>query len=347
MHAVIAGASGAVGTAIARELAATDGVDVTGLARRAASRPVFGVRYIQANLADAAECEQRFATLPAATHLFYCARASHTEQQLEDVDTNVAMLSRILDVLEPRGLQHVHLVQGGKVYGVHLGPFPTPAREDASRAPIPSFNYAQEDLLRERGPARGWTWSASRPNTLVHFAPANGRTLISSLGAYAALCHELGSAFDFPGPEAAYHSLTQVTAIELLARGMHWMATESVCANQAFNLTNGDVFRWSTVWPRLAHAFGLPCGTVRPMRLAQTLADAGEVWGRVVKRHQLQTLSLDQVANWAYLDATLERTWDEILSTNKARSYGFHDWADSEKLLMETLGTYQQANILP
>jgi nucleoside-diphosphate-sugar epimerase len=347
MHAVIAGASGAVGAAIARELAATDTARVTGLARRAPSRPIVGVQYLQADLADAAECERQLAELPAATHLFYCARASHTEQQLEDVDTNVAMLEHILDALKHGGLRHVHLVQGGKVYGVHLGAFPTPAREDAARAPIPSFNYAQEDLLRERGLARDWTWSASRPNTLVHFAPANGRNLASSLGAYAALCRELGSAFDFPGPEAAYQSLTQITAIELLARGMHWMATDAACANQAFNLTNGDVFRWSTVWPQLAHAFGLPCGTVRPMRLAQTLADAGEVWERIVQRHQLQSLALDQVADWPYLDATLARTWDEILSTNKARSYGFHDWADSETQLLETLGTYQQANILP
>ena len=347
MHAVIAGASGAIGSAIARDLAVTGTVSVTGIARRSPSRPIAGVRYLQVDLGDARECERHLVELSSVTHLFYCARASHTEQPLEDVAINVAMLSNVLDVVEPKGLQHVHLVQGGKVYGVHLGAFPTPAREDAPRSPIPSFNHTQEDLLRARGPTRGWTWSASRPNTLVHFSPANGRNLVSSLGAYAALCRELGSALDFPGPEAAYHSLTQVTAIELLARGMHWMSTDATCANQTFNVTNGDVFRWSNVWPQLARAFGIPCGTVRPMRLAQTLTHAEEVWEQVVRQNQLQTLPLDNVANWAYLDGTLERTWDEILSTNKARRFGFHDWADSEKLLLDTLGTYRQANILP
>ena len=42
-----------------------------------------------------------------------------------------------------------------------------------------------------------------------------------------------------------------------------------------------------------------------------------------------------QVANWGYLDATLERTWDEILSTTKARRFGFHEWEDSEARLLD------------
>ena len=347
MKAVIAGMTGAVGSAIARELASTGGWTVAGLSRNAPTDPIDGVEYVQTDLSDADRCRQALARLGEATHLFYCARATHQEQTLEDAATNVALLDNVLGAAERGPLRHVHLVQGGKVYGVHVGPFPTPAREDDPRAVIENFNYDQEDLLRRRSGDRPWTWSASRPNTLLHFSPAIARNLVSSLGAYAAISRELGCALDFPGPEGAYRSLTQVTSIELLARAMAWMATEPACANEAFNVTNGDVFRWSRLWPRIADAFDMACGSVRPLRLAVVMQGKEAVWDRIRERYRLAPRLLSEVANWGYLDATLERTWDEILSTNKSRTFGFHDWEDSEERLLALIGEYRSAKILP
>ena len=64
----------------------------------------------------------------------------------------------LLDAVEPetRGLEHVHLVQGTKYYGMHRGPFRTPAREDDPRPATPNFYYEQQDLLVERQRGRGW-----------------------------------------------------------------------------------------------------------------------------------------------------------------------------------------------
>ncbi|MDD9979930.1 MAG: SDR family oxidoreductase [Gammaproteobacteria bacterium] len=347
MKAVIAGVTGAVGSAIARELASSGDWTVTGLSRNPPKSPITGVEYVSADLADTELCRQALAGHEDATHLFYCARATHREQTLEDAATNLALLDNVLNAAERGLLQHVHLVQGGKVYGVHVGPFPTPAREEDPRAVIENFNYDQEDLLRRRSEDRSWTWSASRPNTLLHFSPAIARNLVSSLGAYAAICRELGCAFDFPGPGGAYRSLTQVTSIELLARAMAWMATEPHCANEAFNVTNGDVFRWSRLWPRIADVFDMPCGSVRPLRLAEVMQGKEAVWGRVCERYGLALRPLSAVANWGYLDATLERTWDEILSTTKARRFGFHEWEDSEVRLLDLVAEYRAARILP
>ena len=347
MKAVIAGVTGAVGSAIARELASSGDWAIAGLSRNPPKNPVAGVEYISADLADAEQCRQALAGHEDATHLFYCGRATHREQTLEDVATNLALLDNVLSAAERGPLRHVHLVQGGKVYGVHVGPFPTPAREDDPRVAIENFNYDQEDLLRRRSEDRPWTWSASRPNTLLHCSPAIARNLVSSLGAYAAICRELGCALDYPGPEGAYRSLTQVTSIELLARAMAWMATEPACADHAFNVTNGDVFRWSRLWPRIADAFDMPCGSVRPLRLADVMQGKEAAWDRVCERFGLVRHPLSAVANWGYLDATLERTWDEILSTGKARTFGFHDWEDSEERLLALIGEYRAAKILP
>ena len=347
MKAVIAGVTGAVGGAIARELASCGDWTVAGLSRNPPKSPIAGVEYVSADLADPERCRRTLAGHEDATHLFYCGRATHREQTLEDAATNLALLDNVLSAAECGPLRHVHLVQGGKVYGVHIGPFPTPAREDDPRAIIENFNYDQEDLLRQRSEGSSWSWSASRPNTLLHFSPDIARNLVSSLGAYAAICRELGCALDFPGPDGAYHSLTQVTSIELLARAMAWMATEPNCADQAFNVTNGDVFRWNRLWPRIADAFGMPCGSVRPLRLAEVMEGKEAVWNRVCERYGLVPRPLSAVANWGYLDATLERIWDEILSTTKARRFGFHEWEDSEERLLALIGEYRSAKILP
>ena len=347
--ALIAGYTGAVGSALARELAARADWRVYGLSRRSSVADLPGVTGVAADMADRDRLGHALEPLGDVTHLFYCGRATHAEQVIEDAAANLGLLEHVVTATEAAapGLRHVHLVQGGKYYGVHVGPFPTPAEEAQPRAPIDNFNYDQQDYLSARAAASRWTWSASRPNTLVHFSPAIARNLVSTLGAWAAICRELGAALDFPGPPAAYASLTQITSIELLARAIAWMATEPACSNEAFNVTNTDLFRWQALWPRLAEAFAMPLGSVRPLRLAETLAGRDGLWRQVCARHRLAQPRLDRVANWGYADATLERTWDEILSHNKARRLGFHDWDDSLARFFTVLAEYRRARILP
>jgi len=347
--ALIAGVTGAVGGALARQLAGDPDWQVVGLSRRAAAQPLDGVTYMQADMSDPADCRRVVAEHPDLSHLFYCGRVTHADVVIESAAENRALLENLVDALQSGapGFTHAHLIQGGKVYGVHLGPFPTPAEEDQPRVPVENFNYDQEDCLRERSANAAWNWSASRPNTLLHFSPSIARNLISSLGAYAAICRELGAALDFPGPQGAWRSVTQVTNTELLCRAIAWMATEPRAHDQAFNVTNGDVFHWSGLWPRLAQALQMPVGTVRPLKLAQIMHDKEPVWARIQARHGLVALPLDAVANWAYVDATLERTWDEILSTNKLRAHGFHGWANTPQSFDRLLGEYRDARILP
>ncbi len=48
-----------------------------------------------------------------------------------------------------------------------------------------------------------------------------------------------------------------MTDAKLLARQLLWAATTPAAANQDFNVVNGDVFRWSWMWGRLAGWFGI------------------------------------------------------------------------------------------
>ena len=347
--ALIAGASGAVGTALAKELVSRDEWKVYGISRRAPASPLKGVNYFQLDLNDHENCIESLSYLEDVTHVFYCGRATHAEQVLESPKDNLFLLDNLIKGIETasKNLVHVHLVQGGKYYGVHVGPFPSPAHEEDLRVPIPNFNYDQQDYLVERSRHCQWSWTCSRPNTLLHFSPHIARNLVSTLGAYAAICRELGAALDFPGHPGAYESVTQMTTIELLARGITWMAKDPGCRNQAFNMTNTDVFRWNHLWPLIAKAFDMPCGSVRQLGLAEVMPERKEIWKHICKKNDLESSSLEGVANWGFADATLERYWDEILSHNKARRLGFHDWDESENRFLCILKQYQDSRILP
>ncbi|OED44374.1 hypothetical protein AB833_01705 [Chromatiales bacterium (ex Bugula neritina AB1)] len=346
--ALVAGVTGAIGAAVAHELSQNQNRTVYGLSRNPPSSPLPEVSYLQTDLSNRQKCSKDIAALGNVTHIYYCGRATHSEQVLEDPEHNLELLRNLLDSTEKSGtLQHVHLVQGGKYYGVHIGPFPTPAQEGQPRAPAPNFNYDQQDFLSARSERANWTWSASRPNTLIHYSPAVARNLVSSLGAYAALCKAMGAALDFPGPAQAYNSITQVTSLDLLARGISWMSCTGHCANHAFNITNTDIFRWSSLWPKLADAFSMPVGTVRPMQLADVMADRQSLWMQLCRQSNLKQTRLNRIANWGYLDATLTRTWDEILCHNKTRAMGFHDWDNSEDRFFLILDQYRSDALIP
>ena len=80
--------------------------------------------------------------------------------------------------------------------------------------------------------------------------------LIMVIGVYAAISKELGLPLRFPGPEPAYRALYQVTSADILAKATAWAGETASAANEAFNITNGDYFRWQFMWPKIAHAAG-------------------------------------------------------------------------------------------
>ena len=99
------------------------------------------------------------------THLFYAAYQDRPTWA-ELVPPNLAMLVNVSRRSARRArLRHVSLMQGYKVYGAHLGPFKTPARESDPPHMPPEFNVDQQQFL-ERGTRQAWSWSAFRPSVV-------------------------------------------------------------------------------------------------------------------------------------------------------------------------------------
>ena len=343
--ALIAGAGGAASKRLIETLLADDW-SVLAVARTP-RRSVGPLTWITADLFDGPACARALAAHRDVTHLFYTARAKHGETGVESVEDNVAMLRNVLDAVEPvaAGLEHVHLVQGTKYYGMHLGPFDAPAREDSPRSDVPNFYYDQQDMLSRRN--RGWAWSASRPTFIYDFAPERARNAVTVIGAYAAICRELGAPFDYPGSAASFDALRDMTDASLLARAMRHIATASACRNEAFNVVNGDVIRWRDLWPKIAGYFGVAAGGVRQFAMNEWVRDKQPVWDSIVRRDGLVGSGLHDIADWAFADFHWAHGYDVTSSTAKLRKSGFTETLDSAQTLLDHLTRYREAKILP
>lgn len=348
--ALVAGVSGVIGAKVAQLLTHSDGWHVIGCARRppSAENRINGVEYATVDLADTKACRQWGEDLGGVTHLFYAARAEFTTGRHEAVDINTVMFRNILCALEEAGhpLQHVHMVHGTKYYGSTEGRFPTPAREDAPRCSLQTFYYEQEDIIRAHT-SRRWSWSATRPHAVCDSSLATPRSLPLLIATYAAICRQLEQPLFFPGTPGNYHAVYQCTDAGLLARAIVWMATEARCADQAFNVTNGDFIRWENLWPVFARYFGLECGPVRTIKLADVMRGKADVWRQVVAECGLIDRPYDRMALWPYGDFIFTPDWDIMCSTLKLRQVGFHEVIDTEQMFLSFFDEFRRVNIIP
>ena len=168
--ALVVGPTGATGKAIIAALARQGGWTVYGASRTAPAAAV-GFEHLPTDLMQPGSLTGALSGREPVTHGFFCARAPFAEGGVEDVPLNVAMLDAMLDGLEATSpqLQHVHLIEGTKWYGMHLGPFRTPAREDDPRHLPPNFYYDQQDRLTERAQANGYGWVGVATRLHVRF----------------------------------------------------------------------------------------------------------------------------------------------------------------------------------
>jgi nucleoside-diphosphate-sugar epimerase len=347
--ALVAGATGAASKRLVEVLLEDPDWSVIGVARHPPESTDVRSTYLRADLLSAPDCARAFSACQRVTHVFYTARAAFGEGGVEPVEANVAMLRNVLDAIEgvAAALEHVHLVEGQKWYDVRLYPARTPAREDDPRHMPPNFYYDQEDLLRDRQSRARWTWSASRPMFIYDFSPQRARNIVSTVGAWAALCAELGLPLDFPGTPGCYAALTEMTDATQLARAISWMATAPTARNQAYNVTDNDVFRWKRLWPQIARQFGLELGEVRPLKLGNWMTDKGPIWQRIVAKHRLQPSALEDMASWAFADFCWGLDFDIVSSTTKLRRHGFHGVIDTETQFLSHLQNYRAARMLP
>jgi nucleoside-diphosphate-sugar epimerase len=345
--AAVVGAQGVIGRNLVRYLQGLGDWEIVGISRRA-SPPEERVRHISVDLLDAHDAEAKLRGLSDVTHIFYAAYQDRPSWS-ELVEPNLTMLVNAVTAIEAvaPNLEHVSLMQGYKVYGAHLGPFKTPAREsDAGHMP-PEFNVDQQEWLEKRQRGKAWAWSAIRPSVVCGYAIGNPMNLAMVIAIYAAISKELGLPLRFPGSPGAYNSLIEMTDADLLASATVWAATNPKCRNEAFNINNGDLFRWSEMWPEIARAFDLDVAPPLPMPLADVMADKEPLWNCMVARHGLAANSYADVSSWRFGDFVFRWDYDVIADGSKARRYGFHQYVDSKAMFLKIFEDFKARRVIP
>ncbi len=351
--AVVVGVSGITGSNLAEKLVAAEWTTY-GLARNPGTA-ISQLQPIAADLLNVDSLETALANI-APTHVFITSWMRN-ETEAENIRVNSLMVRNLLNVLSPkRSVQHVALVTGLKHY---LGPFEayakegflpeTPVREEHPRLDIENFYYAQEDEVYAAAARDGFSWSIHRPHTVIGKAVGNLMNLGATLAVYATICKETGRPFQFPGSAAQWNGLSDVTDARVLADHLIWAATTEAARNEAFNITNGDVFRWSWLWKQLAGWFGIEPvgfdGTIHPLEAA--IAGDGPLWREIAAKYNLQEPDLHRLASAWHTDLDLGRPIEVMTDMSKSRKLGFNVYQRTDESFFELFEKLRVDRLIP
>jgi nucleoside-diphosphate-sugar epimerase len=199
------------------------------------------------------------------------------------------------------------------------------------------------------GTKLGFTYTALRPQLVTGPTPG-ALNVLPAIGVYAAIQREKGEPFGFTGGPSF---VWEAADADLVADVMVWAAGSPRAANEAFNITNGDVFEWRNVWPALAQTLGVETGPDTPMSLAAYLDDHADLWDRIVTKYGLRPLSLhqlvghgDQHADFAFAYGAPEGP-RAFVSTIKLRQAGFTETIDTEDAFRNALQSLIDHKFLP
>ncbi len=349
--ALVVGVSGIVGRNLA-DLLVAEGWTVYGAARRPGVRE--GIIPVAVDLQDAVAVAAALKDV-RPTHVFL-ATWLRQATEAENIRVNAGMVRNVLDAVSTaKTVQHVALVTGLKHY---LGPFEaygkgklpeTPFRETQPRLEIENFYYAQEDEVYAAAEREGFGWSVHRPSSIIGYAVGNAMNMGTTLAVYASLCKEQGQPMRFPGSSVQWKSLTDVTDARLLAKHLLWASTTPAARNEAFNVVNGDVFRWSWMWRRIAGWFGVEVEELvgEGVPLETQLVDAGPVWSGIATKYGLAEGDIHRLVSAWHTDADLGRPIEVVTDMSKSRRLGFAEYQSTDESFFDLFARLREERLIP
>jgi len=360
---LIVGASGLVGTAAVKLFAGSPDWDVVAVSRRAPFVPLGKATHIPVDLLNADQCRDVFGAMSDVTHIAYCAVNEQEGNMVAgwqdpvQAGKNMAMLKNVFDPLiaVAKDFRHISLVHGMKAYGSHIWNrvMPIPFVESLPRIPHENFYYHQEDYLRAKQAGQNWGWTIFRPAMIAGDAIGSNMNSYLVLGVFAALCKEAGR--PLPRPTGA-SMVTDVTDADLIADGLKWAAESPNAKNDAFNLTNGDVFSLHNAFPIVAEALKMELGEPQEFQIIAELEKLLPLWPGMVRKYGLRAPedpkalfgeSLEVGGSWTAPIAPADVVRYGIASTIKIKQAGFHGCIDTAEMIRKYMRRYQELGIIP
>ncbi|WP_267403032.1 MULTISPECIES: SDR family oxidoreductase [unclassified Chryseobacterium] len=351
--ALVVGATGITGSNLAQELIAK-GWTTYGLSRNP-NHSIEDLIRIQADLLTIESLEKALENI-APTHVYFTTWMRNDTEE-ENIRINSALVRNLLDVLSPKkSIQHVALVTGLKHY---LGPFEayakegtlpeTPVREEHPRLPLPNFYYAQEDEVYKASERDGFTWSIHRPHTVIGYAVGNLMNMGTTLAVYASICKETGRKFIWPGSLEQWNGISDVTDARILAKQLVWASSTEAAKNQAFNIANGDIFRWKWLWKRLADWFGIEAvgfeNSIKP--LEKEMENYTEIWKEIAQKYGLKEENLNKLSSAWHTDLDLGRPLEVMTDMSTSRKFGFTEYQNTEQSFIDLFEKLKAEKLIP
>ncbi|KAK3670394.1 hypothetical protein LTR78_009747 [Recurvomyces mirabilis] len=297
------------------------------------------------------------------------------------VQKNTTLLANTLDSLPILASEtgsklpkRITIQYGGKWYGLHLGLQPVPMLEDPERTGTPqpplipgyedkNLYYTQHAVLTAFCTEHPEvTWTAGLPPYIIGSSSSTStpQTLLYPLLVYASVQKYLGRSLDFPGSAEAWQAPQSLADASLNALQYEWQALSPQTENQMFNVSNDDTFNWAVFWPVFAKYFGVGfTGPADTTTSAQGKASFSFVvwandkknqvaWKVLAATHSLQSDKWDNVgAIFGRADGALTDTGAKIMSTMKAKKYGWFGCVDSIESIMKITKEFIELEIIP
>ena len=117
----------------------------------------------------------------------------------------------------------------------------------------------------------------------------------------------------------------------------------------AFNVANGDVFRWRWLWPRIAAWFGVEAvgfdGTIRP--LETEMAPLASRWAAIANQYNLVEADLNRLASPWHTDLDLSRPIEVMTDMARSRKLGFTVYQSTEDSFYDLFAQLRAERLIP
>ena len=349
-HYLVIGGLGLVGRAVINALETDEDTKITAVSRQAPDFITLA-DWLQVDLLQRDVCAVKFRALQDVTHIVYCALFEQPTliagwKDDEQIRINSEMLANVLDFVTPS--RHLTVLQGTKAYAAHYRAMALPGKESLPRPPGANFYWNQEDMVRERQQRADWYFTIVRPQIVCGLAVGSPMNMVAAIGVYATLMQALGKPAGYPGGSGF---VTEATDADLLAEAILWAGQSKRARNETYNVTNGDVLEWTSLWPEMMSALGVANGPAEKRHLRQEMPRYEDLWKRLVKDHRLRPYSLAELAgsSWDFADAVFGTIGGAttLLSTIKIREHGFAGCIDTGRMFARHFAAMREARLLP
>jgi hypothetical protein len=77
------------------------------------------------------------------------------------------------------------------------------------------------------------------------------------------------------------------------------------------------------------------------------MSDKEPTWNNLVKKHNLLNYPFRDAAAWPFADTVFNLGYDVMSDTTKSRRFGFHEWVETEEMLMRLFSQFQKMRFIP